>query len=88
MNSQSAQQPINQNPQCLVMLTDNQILAFADNFRLHTAGLWPMHILDFCGKTTGIFNSISYNLLPVHMCMFLEKGRFCDGKYVHFQPCP
>ena len=23
-----------------------------------------------------------------YMCMFLEKGRFCDGKYVHFQLCP
>ena len=26
-----------------------------------------MHILDFRGKTTGIFNGILYNLLPVHI---------------------
>ena len=25
--------------------------------------------------------------VKVHVCMFLEKGRFCDGKYAHFQLC-
>ena len=33
----------------------------------------------------GAFSSlmVTYCMTHVYMCMYLEKGRFCDGKYVN-----